>query len=204
MTINTSTPDVSMTEEAELIEAEIETKVRDSVVLASDHEHAAPDMYPRLFNLSAGMIYRAIIRAETPAPPEFVTVPVCTGGRDRDLQASLAVSRWNMLWEAAQFRRRLFSEEDLSAEMNAVADRGDFNIVFVPRTNTRYYEYAPLFHLLPRAAIDRYSLPLLRGGQWPFISALNSVDAYLPADFETRLSHAWASTIWRHLIPDLQ
>jgi hypothetical protein len=28
-----------------------------------------------------------------------------------------------------------------------------------------------------------------------------SVDRYLPVDFEARLSKAWASTVWRHLVP---
>jgi len=39
------------------------------------------------------------------------------------------------------------------------------NVAFVPRTASRYYEYAPLFHLLPRSTVERHGLPLLRGGQ---------------------------------------
>ena len=35
-------------------------------------------------------------------------------------------------------------------EILKIIDQGDINVVFVPRTRTRYFEYAPLFHLLPR------------------------------------------------------
>jgi hypothetical protein len=84
--------------------------------------------------------------------------------------------------------------------LREIADRGDVNIVFVPRTASRYYEYAPLFHLLPRAAIERHGLPLLRSGQWPYFAESGEINRYLPADFETRLERAWAHTVWRHLI----
>jgi len=73
--------------------------------------------------------------------------------------------------------------------------------VFVPKTTSRYYEYAPLFHLLPRTTVKRYGLPLLRGGQWPYFAEPGEIARYLPADFETRLGRAWANAVWRHLIP---
>ncbi len=68
-------------------------------------------------------------------------------------------------WEAAQFRRRFFDqEEDLTPDLAEIADRGDINIMFVPRTPSRYYEYAPLYHLLPRDTCERFGLPLLGEG----------------------------------------
>jgi hypothetical protein len=121
-----------------------------------------------------------------------------------------AVARWNALWEAAQFRRRFFHDETdadaddlarLPADLSRIADLGDNNIVFVPRTETRYYDYAPLFHLLPRQILNRYGLPMLRGGQWPFWAEASSPDPYLPVDFQDRLARAWAATVWRHLMP---
>ncbi|MGH3969192.1 MAG: sigma-70 family RNA polymerase sigma factor, partial [Mycobacterium sp.] len=110
---------------------------------------------------------------------------------------------WNMLWEAAQFRRRFFNEDkdQLPTEMAKIADQADINVVFVPRTDTRYYEYAPLFHLRRRVTLQRFGLPMLRGGQWPFNAETWSPERYLPVDFEHRLSRAWASTVWRHLMP---
>ncbi|MGH3929765.1 MAG: sigma-70 family RNA polymerase sigma factor, partial [Pseudonocardiaceae bacterium] len=164
-----------MTDEPELSEDEIEAMRRADVLLDPEHERAAPDQYPRLWNLSAGMMYRAVIRAEAPAPPEYVTVPLRTGRRD-DRDMAVAVSQWNMLWEAAQFRRRFFGEDDLPAELHEVVDRGDFNVVFIPRTRSRYHEYSPLFHLLPQATAERYGLPLLHRGQWPYLAEWTSVD----------------------------
>jgi hypothetical protein len=39
----------------------------------------------------------------------------------------------------------------------------------------------------------------VRAGQWPFLSDWATLDDHLPADFESRLSRAWAATVWRHL-----
>ncbi|ACZ83731.1 hypothetical protein Sros_0708 [Streptosporangium roseum DSM 43021] len=163
---------------------------------------ASADEYPRAWNQSAAFIYKRIVRPLAPAPPEYVTLPLLGAGiGERQWDVPLAIAKWNMLWEAAQFRRRFFSEEEIPGAMREIADRGDVNVVFVPRTTTRYYEYLPLFHLLSHSTLERYGLPLLRGGQWPFLIESTSVDRYLPADFENRVSHAWASAVWRHLIP---
>ena len=48
---------------------------------------------------------------------------------------------------------------------------------------------------------QRHGLPLMRVAIWPYIAPIGPVDRYLAADFETRLSRAWASAVWRHLIP---
>src|SRR6266487_3492428 len=71
------------------------------------HEHAAPEMYPRLWNISAGFMCKAIVRAQHPARPEYVTVPLRPGiWDDTNLALSLAISKWNLLWEAARWRLR--------------------------------------------------------------------------------------------------
>jgi len=171
---------------------------RANVFAAEDK--TGPDAYPRMYNLSAGFMFNSILRADTPAPPEYVTLPHRHGGSG-DLAWTGAVGRWNCLWESAQFRRRHFDESELPAEVAKIADTGDNNVVFVPRTRTRYHEYAPLFHLLPAATLRRYGLPLLVAGQWPFTATLADLDNYLPADFESRLARAWASTVWRCLSP---
>ena len=174
---------------------------RYEVLLHPDDEMAGPEWYPRLMNMSGAFMFRAVIRPDTPISPEYVTIPMRAAGRDARLTKQLAVSKWNLLWEAAQYRRRFFTEDECPPEMVKIIDQGDINVVFVPRTRTRYFEYAPLFHLLPRRTVERFGLPLYRGGQWPFISDVWSPDRYLPTDFEHRLSRAWAATVWRHLMP---
>jgi hypothetical protein len=167
-----------------------------------------------MWNMSAGMaFFQAVIRPDVPQRPEFVPILMpMSAAIDLDARGAriFAVARWNALWEAAQFRRRFFGDDTdpdvddlmrLPADLARIADLGDNNIVFIPRTKSRYYDYAPLFHLLPRATLERFGLPLLHGGQWPFWAELNSPDPYLPADFHQRLTQAWGATVWRHLMP---
>ena len=105
-----------------------------------------------------------------------------------------------MLWEAAQYRRRFFDLGELPAQMARIADLGDVNVVFVPRTRSRYHEYAPLLHMLPRRVLLRFGLSLLRGGQWPFMADFAEIDDLLPADLADRLGRAWAWAVWPHLV----
>lgn len=165
--------------------------------------HAGPEMFPRLFNISAGMMYRAVIRAEVPTRPEFVTVPMTPArlGHEDSTSEWLALHRWNWLWESAQFRRRYFDEDELPPYMAKVADKGDLNVVFVPLTQSRYEEYAPLYHLIPRRTLERFGLPLLRGAQYPYSPASLVSERLLPSDFAPRLERAWAHTVWKHLMP---
>src|SRR5688572_2799569 len=79
--------------------------------------------------------------------------------------------------------------------MAKIADLGDINVTFVPRTRSRYFEYAPLLHLLPRRVLDTFGLPAVRGVHWPFLADPTGIDDFLPPDFDTRLAHAWASTV---------
>jgi hypothetical protein len=106
--------------------------------------------------------------------------------------------------EAAQFRRHFFDIDDLPEPMAKIADLGDVNVSFVPRTRARYFEYAPLFHLLPKRVLGMFGLPLLRGGQSPFMADWAGIDDFLPPDFERRLARAWAWRVWPHLMSSLK
>jgi hypothetical protein len=171
---------------------------RDAVFAGDDA--LDPDMFPAMKNLSAAFMYDAIPRAIEPTVPEFATLTLDPGlGSDENTKALVAVSEWNTVWEAGQFRRRLFDMDELPKPMADIADLGDINITFLPRTRSRYFEHAPLLHLLPVSTLERYGLPAMRTGIWPFIADYAGIDDLLPDDFETRLSHAWAWTIWRHL-----
>ncbi|WP_194835939.1 sigma-70 family RNA polymerase sigma factor [Nocardia sp. XZ_19_369] len=172
---------------------------RSELLVDPDDERAAPDQYPSMRHLSAAHICKAVIRAEVPEPQEYVTLPMWSRRPDR-IEFQLAVAKWNTFWEAAQFRRRFFGE-DLPPELLKIAEKGDINVVLLPRTRSRYYEYSPLFHLLSRSTLERYRLPLLHRGQWPFSIAGFDPDPYLPTDFCDKLSRAWSSAVWRDLMP---
>ncbi|KQY55665.1 hypothetical protein ASD11_14210 [Aeromicrobium sp. Root495] len=155
-------------------------------------EEATPEQHPALYNLSAGHLFGGVIRPIVPDPPEYVALDV----RDRDLQVVAEVAQWNMLWEAGQFRRRFFDQDDLPEPIASIADMGDINTILVPRTATRFFEYEPLFHLLPKATLSRFGLPLLRRGLWPYQADWSGIEQFLPEDFEDRLARAWAWTVW--------
>src|ERR1700734_3877928 len=108
MTEATQGPAPTMTDDRKLTGAEIEAFERDHFL--ADPTVSA-DEYPRLWNISAGMLYNRVVRALEPSPPEYLTVSL----RPRHIEAelALAITEWNLLWEAAQFRRRLFSDEQL-------------------------------------------------------------------------------------------
>lgn len=168
---------------------------RTDVFLPEDE--AGPEEFPRLHNISAAFLYKAIARPVAPEPPTYVTLTELTRA---SMEVAGAVGQWNMLWEAAQYRRRFFDLDELPTQMARVADLGDVNVVFVPRTRSRYHEYAPLIHLLPQPTLARFGLPLLRGGEWPFMADYAGIDEFLPVDFPARLGRAWAWTVWPHLV----
>jgi hypothetical protein len=185
--------ETSMHEVREPTAAEIDAWQRENAFLPA--EEATPDEHPALYNISAGMLFAGVVRPTKPELPDYVAIEM---DRPR-LEMAGKVGMWNLLWEAAQFRRRFFDEEELPEPIARIADLGDINTILVPRTQSRYFEYEPLFHLLPKATLDRFGLPLLRRGQWPFMADLGNVDRYLPADFGERLAKAWAWTVWPHL-----
>lgn len=171
---------------------------REAVYMGDDDTD--PDEYPSLRNMSAGFMFSGVVRPLEPTQPEYATIALEPGlGSEENSKALVAVCNWNLLWEAGQFRRRFFDLDELPEPMAAIADLGDVNITFVPRTRSRYFEYAPLLHLLPRRSLETFGLPVLRPGLWPFMADNAGIDDFLPADFETRLSRAWAWTVWRHL-----
>ncbi|KOX08868.1 sigma-70 family RNA polymerase sigma factor [Nocardiopsis sp. NRRL B-16309] len=175
-------------------EAEIEAWQREDFFLPADE--ATPETHPSLYNISAGlMMFTGVVRPLEPQLPDYVTIPMVHASAELVVQ----VSKWNVLWEAGQFRRRFFSGDDLPEPIAKIAELGDINTILVPHTRSRYFEYAPLLHLLPKATLDRFGLPLLRRGQWPFLADHSDADRFLPADFEQRLAKAWAWSVWPNI-----
>lgn len=65
-------------------------------------------------------------------------MPIRSCSDEETIKKHLAVAEWNMLWEAGQFRRRFFDDENLTVDLRRIADRGDHNVIFVPHTRSRY------------------------------------------------------------------
>lgn len=172
---------------------ELEAWQRSSTFLPA--EEATPEAFPSLRNISAGMLFGGVIRPVDAELPDYVALEM----DHPDPEMAAVVGRWNMLWEAGQFRRRFFDEDEMPAPIAKLADLGDINTILVPRSKSRYFEYAPLYHLLAKSTLDRFGLPLLRGGQWPFLVDYSNVDRFLAPDFGERLAKAWAWTVWPHL-----
>lgn len=190
----------AMDHDEEPTAAEIEGADREDLFLPE--EEATPDTHPSLYNISAGMIFKGIVRPDQPQLPDYVAIPMDRSSGDMTrLALAGQVGMWNMLWEAGQFRRRFFDEAEIPKPIAKIAELGDVNVVLVPRTRSRYFEYAPLFHLLPKSTLDRFGLPLplLRRGQWPFLADASHPDRHLPHDFAETLARAWAATVWPYL-----
>lgn len=199
MTTHADAPPRSDREDDRRVSAAELYDLRRRDVLIADDE-ATPDVYPALRNMSAGFLFNGVIRPLEPTQPEYATIDLDPGlGSDSNTRAMVAAAQWNLLWEAGQFRRRYFDEEDLPEPMARVADLGDVNVTFVPRTSSRYFEYAPMLHLLPKRVLEQFELPSVRGGLWPFMADSVGTDDFLPSDFEARLSRAWAYRVWQHL-----
>ncbi|MEU0489796.1 sigma-70 family RNA polymerase sigma factor [Nocardiopsis sp. NPDC006139] len=194
MTQTHDAPDPAKNEAPEPTAAEIEAWERENFFLPADE--ATPETHPALYNISAGlMMFAGVVRPLDPQLPDYVTIPMFHASTELIVE----VSKWNVVWEAGQFRRRFFSVDDLPEPIAKIAELGDINTILVPYTLSRYFEYAPLFHLLPKDTLDRFGLPILRRGQWPFIINPGDADRFLPADFEQRLAKAWAWSVWPHI-----
>jgi hypothetical protein len=185
--------DTWMDEEREPTAAERAAWQREQMFLPA--EEATPESFPSLYNISAGMLFAGVIRPVEPELPDYVAIEM----DHPRMEIAGVVGQWNMLWEAAQFRRRFFAEDEMPAPIAKLADLGDINTILVPRSTSRYFEYALLYHLLKKSTLDRFGLPLLRRGQWPFLGDYSNVDRFLAPDFGERLAKAWAWTVWPHL-----
>jgi hypothetical protein len=97
---------------------------RYEVMLHPDDEMAGPEWYPRLMNMSGACMFRAVIRPDIPMSPEYVTIPMRATDQDARLTKQLVVSKWNLLWEAAQYRRRFFTDDECPPETLKIIDQG--------------------------------------------------------------------------------
>ena len=131
-------------------------------------EQLNPEIFPQLYNLSAGFIFRFVYRPTSITCPEFVYVPFEIHGTELDeehwAKYELLVCQWNYLWETSQLRYEFF-QDDLPAQLSWLTKFSNSNLYLLPHTEkTRYDAYIPLFHLLPQRTLQKYRLPMLRRG----------------------------------------
>ena len=93
--------------------------------------------------------------------------------KNRNTELHVAISQWNIFWEAGQLRYDFF-QEDLPKSLKWLKKFRNRNIYLLPYTpNNRYYTYEPLFHLLPLKTRKYFKLPLVKEGIWPFTCDFN-------------------------------
>jgi hypothetical protein len=158
-------------------------------------------MFPTLRNLSAAFFYRSLPIPKERRPPEFVYVKSeFDDGPEphRDTHMHVAITQWNVCWEAGHLRHALIGVgREVPESLRWLHRYKGENIFLVPRsTRHRYYAYAVLFHMLPARLVKKHGLPLLRAGLWPHYTEDFWRDAVLPIDFDNRLSRAFAEFIW--------
>src|ERR1700682_5866187 len=164
-------------------------------------EAAEPDRFPAMGNISAAFIYDMLPIPLEPQPPElaYVRLPGSHGEIADHIRVALA--EWNVAWEAGQYRQALFREEDFPPSLKPAAEV-EGNVYLIPRTQSRYVEYAPLYPLVPRRSADRHGLLLRAEGTWPPLGTFIEEDERaLPPDFGDRLANAFADLIWKRLSP---
>lgn len=153
--------------------------------------------YPRLVFLPMSSPGEPVNLALNPKPlqvTEYLKVPVAWG----DMRTLDEIAVWNSQLHTLDPERRWF---DFSSDLAQAACEAMHDVPgwvnLIPGTSSGYAEYAPLYHLIEPAVLQRVGLPVLGSGVWP-VSVRDelTIDGRVPASFVGRLSEAWARTIW--------
>ncbi|WP_116200556.1 hypothetical protein [Amycolatopsis circi] len=75
--------------EASMIDTEKVEREDDIELLHDDEEQASAENFPRRWNLSAGSLFNAVLRAREPLPPEYVSLPLPGFQTDLELVGAL-------------------------------------------------------------------------------------------------------------------
>lgn len=160
---------------------------------ASSSSNPSPEEFPLLYNLSGSFLYKLLPCPLKVADPEFVYVPM--EGQNR-MESIGTISGWNMAWEAGQFRTDICTDM-LPEDMKWLDKVEDRNIYLLPHfRKNKYSIYSALYHLLPQKVLNRFNIPIIAKGNWPASGLAGNKSENLPADFDERLSKAFAYHIW--------
>lgn len=160
--------------------------------------------YPELTNLSAAFFYSYVPVPTISKDPEFVFIPIKESnpfGNDEDTKCLVAMSTWNVMWEAAQIRPDFF-ESELPDSLKWLAKYRDQNLYLIPDIKPHRYEaYIPLYHLLSRNLLSRFGLPAFKRPIWPPFPFRNGRELVMPKNFNGLVESAVAQHFWPLLSP---
>lgn len=168
--------------------------------IAEGEKDLRPDWFPSLSTISPAHLFQFLPRPSKNINPEYVYLPMELFKKqngERQAKILVTIAEWNFAWESGHLRFEMFGDE-LPEEMVWLGKYADKNIYLLPKIGkNHYYSYTPLFHLLPQAVLKKHGLPMLKKGLWPFLRRQWILEELLPKDFDTRLSRAFASHIWK-------
>lgn len=174
---------------------------RDALSPLATGEDLDPIRYPMLYNISAAFTMQFIPRPNKVKSPEFVYLDHNPLSRKPDHEGMAFLLEWNMTWEAAQLRSQLHWRK-IPSRWKALRKIENQNIYLLPEmSGPRYQAYAPLFHLLPRRVLERFGLPLLKQGSWPYTLTHHYRQKEISRDFNHGLQQAFACYIWKLINP---
>lgn len=166
-------------------------------------EDLEPEVFPQLVNFSAAFIFSLLPYPEKREQPEYVylDLPIWRGRQaESDAELLVKIHQWNHAWESGQLRYDVFGQE-LPESLRWLEHYRDRNVYLLPKPSFHHYEaHAPLFHLLPKATLERFDLPLLKKGIWPPTIPWGDFDKIVPRDFDSKLSAAFAHHVWPLLV----
>jgi len=134
---------------------------------------------------------------------EFVDVDIGPVSQSEDrLKLACAIFDWNMQWEGGPCRA--IDLDELPPELGFLRKRegeetptsAPSDIVLVATSpDDVYHRWAPLYHLLPRATLQKFGLPIIRRGIWPGRAFTFGKDRIRPA-LQSVLERAFAYHVW--------
>lgn len=167
-------------------------------------EETLPENFPELFNISAGLHFLEFIpRPVEVFAPEFVYIPLDVGKpplNEQRLLTQLTITQWNVAWEAGHLRSQFIPQvfrTDLPDHLRFLTKYEDVNLYLIPDDGRSNFDaFAPLYHLLPLATLQRFGLPVLKRGLWPPFMYNEVLHSHIQKGFRERLSKAFASHVW--------
>lgn len=178
------------------IEDDILLEIKNDMLL--NETEFSRDEFPNLYNLSSAFIFGHLPIPKEKKRPEFVFLKDYYQNQKRRAEKEVTIAEWNMIWEVGHLRTDFFWGK-LPTELEWLKDYEGENIYLIPdQKDFPYQTYAPLFHLLPKTTRNKFSLPLIKKGNWPFTVDFDShlIGDLFKNNFLTQFSNAFAYHIW--------